>query len=324
MAVSSRRVLLALDFGGTKTAVAVCDPAGNRLAGAVVDSLGHRGARASFDQAVATARRLLAAAGGATLAAVGVSTFGIPHADRVDLAPAIDGWSGFALGRALRAAFDGVSVAMMTDVKAAACAEARWGALAGCDPGVYLNLGTGLAAAVVSGGRVISGRHGAAGEIGYSLRSPADVGLPAGHRTTLEEAVSGLGLQRQASASGRPLTAAEVFAASAGDPALGKLVTAFVEELAYHLVNLAILVDPERIAVGGGMVRSFGRIRPRLAEALTRGVPFPPELVPARHPYDAPLIGAIALAADAASAAGSAAPGFVMSDDNISEGLGTS
>ena len=65
-------------------------------------------------------------------------------------------------------------------MKAAAAAELRWGALAGCDPGIYLNLGTGLAAAIVAGGTVISGAHGASGEIGYNLRTAADVWIAPG------------------------------------------------------------------------------------------------------------------------------------------------
>ena len=48
---------------------------------------------------------------------------------------------------------------MATDAKAAALAEVRWGALADCDPAVYLNLGTGLSAALVVGGQVIVGRQ---------------------------------------------------------------------------------------------------------------------------------------------------------------------
>ena len=48
------------------------------------------------------------------------------------------------------------------------------------------------------------------------------------------------------------------------------------------------------------MVRSWERIRPQLARALSAGVPYPPELVVARSPYDAPLLGAVALAVDAA------------------------
>jgi glucokinase len=295
-------VVLGLDFGGTKIAVAVCDLAGNQLAAQVVASGGELGAQASFDRGIAVARDLLdRRAPGAQLAAVGVSTFGIPFEDRVELAPAIPGWEKLAIGRRLRAAFAGAQIRTATDAKAAAQAEARWGSLAGCDPAVYLNLGTGLAIAIVAGGRVVAGRNGAAGEIGYSLRSVADVGLAADQRIPLEDLVSGQGLARRASgqAGGEPLAAAEVFART-GNDALAGLIAEFVDELAFHLVNLAIAVNPERIAVGGGLVGSWDRIGPRLQHALRSGVPYPPELVVAHFPYDAPLIGAVALAVDAA------------------------
>ncbi len=213
-------VVAAIDFGGSKIAVAVCDLTGNRLASGRVSArsgegqalgpasgdgspAGLAGARAIFDRGVRTTRELLAtAAPGRELAAVGVATFGIPAEDQVLLAPAIDGWESLALGRELRAAFPGAQIKMATDVKAAAAAEYRWGALRGCDPGVYLNLGTGLAAAIVAGGQVLSGEAGAAGEIGYNLRAIADVGLGLGQRVPLEDAVSGLGLARQVSARG--------------------------------------------------------------------------------------------------------------------------
>jgi glucokinase len=301
--MSAPSVVLGIDFGGTKIAAAVCDLTGNKLASAVVDSLGERGARVSFDHGVRTAKALLAeSAGGARLAAVGVATFGIPFDDRVELAPAISEWDVLALGRELRAAFPGATVEVATDAKAAAQAEARWGSLAGADPAVYVNLGTGLAAAIMIGGQVLIGRDGAAGEIGYNLRQVADVGLPDGRRTVLEDMVSGMALQRRASTAGRQLTAADVFSRTDEDEAdLDDLITAFVDELAFHLVNLAILVNPARIAVGGGMTRSWDRIQPRLAEALRAGVPYPPDLVLAHFPHDAPLLGAVALAVDAAT-----------------------
>jgi glucokinase len=303
-------VVLGLDFGGTKIAAAVCDLDGIRIGSTVVESLATDGARASFDQGVEAARGLLAsAAADATLAAVGVSTFGIPFDDRVDLAPAIPGWESFPLGRELRAAFTGVAVHVATDAKAAALAETRWGSLAGCNPAVYLNLGTGLAAAIVVAGQVVSGGHGAAGEIGYNLRTPLDVGLGLGHRVTLEDVVSGQALPKRAaalglvSAGGGQPTAADLFQASRGDQAADDLISSFVNELAFHLTNIAILVDPVRIAVGGGLVRSADRIMPALSRALRAAVPFPPELVVAEFPDDAPLLGAIAIAIDAVETA---------------------
>jgi len=334
-------VVLGLDFGGTKIAAAVCRLDGTRLGSATVGSGGELGARASFDRGVATARNLLAStAPGVPLAAVGVSTFGIPFDDRVELAPAISGWGELPLGRELRAAFPGSVVRMATDAKAAAAAEVRWGALADCDPAIYLNLGTGLSAALVSGGQVIGGANGAAGEIGYNLRALADVGRTLDDRVPLEDMISGQALARRAAAldripdgpartpdgpartpdgtgrtpdsaartpdstDGRPLAAVDVLTASAAEPDLDQLASEFVAELAFHVVNLAILVNPVRIAVGGGLVQSWDRLRPGLEQALSAGTPFPPELVTARFPADAPLIGAVALAADAARADG--------------------
>lgn len=300
--MSTPPVLLGIDFGGTKIAVAVADPSGRRIAATVVDSLGELGARAAFDRGVTAARDLLTRSG-RPLAAVGVSTFGIPFEDRVELAPSIPGWDDLAFGRELRAAFPGTPVAMATDAKAAASAEAAWGALAGCDPGIYLNLGTGLSVAIVTGGRVLLGGHGAAGEIGYNLRTVADAGVSLERRVPLEWMVSARAVAQRGSAArpGRELTAAEVFAASADDPALAAVLDDFVAELAYHLVNLAIAVDPVRIVAGGGMTGSWERLRPGLAKALAEGVPFPPELVLAAFPADAPLIGAVALAVEAAT-----------------------
>ena len=78
------------------------------------------------------------------------------------------------------------------------------------------------------------------------------------------------------------------------------LVEQFIRELTMHVVNLAVAIDPVRIAVGGGMMRSWAGIEPTLRQALDAAVPFPPELVPAEFPYDAPLIGALALGLEAA------------------------
>ncbi len=204
-------VVLGIDYGGTKIATAVCDLSGRRLATRVIDAEPDGGARAAFDRGVRAAKALLAeTAIDRPLAGVGVSTFGIPSEDGVALAPAIHGWEELAMGRDLREAFAPVPVTMATDVKAAALAEARWGALAGVDPGVYLNLGTGLAAAIVAGGRVLTGANGAAGEIGYNLRRLSDVGY-AGY-VPLEEAVSG----RALAGAGRAAAPPRLFAAEAG------------------------------------------------------------------------------------------------------------
>ena len=318
-------VVLGLDFGGTKIAMAVCELDGELRASTTVSSGGELGARASFDRGISAAREVLAAAApGREVVAVGVSTFGIPLDDRVELAPTIDGWGDLRLGHEVRSAFPGAAVRLATDAKAAAQAEVRWGALAGCDPAIYLNLGTGLSAAIVAGGNVLHGSNGAAGEIGYNLRAAADVGVPLAARTMLEDMISGQALAKRAASHtphGGPMEAAAVFESGRDVPDLDRLVTDFVAELAFHIVNLAIAINPVRIAVGGGMVRSWDRLRPGLQDALTAGVPFPPELVVARFPSDAPLIGAVGLAVDAAREGGIHGTEVTLPAVSLSEGL---
>jgi glucokinase len=297
-------VVLGLDFGGTKIAVAVGDVSGRRLGDTTIDSLAEAGAAAAMGRGLAAARELLAdVAPGQELAGVGAATLGIPYDDRVELAPTFPGWGELPFGQLIRDAFPGIPVRLATDVKAAAAAEVRWGALAGCDPGIYLNLGTGLATAIVAGGTVISGAHGASGEIGYNLRSATDVWIAAEQRTILEHVVSGQALETTGSARlGRPVTAAEVFAMARTEPDAAALTDEFNRELAMHLVNLAVALDPARIVVGGGLVGAWDRIAPELRRALDAAVPFPPELTVARFPADAPLVGALALGVEAAGA----------------------
>jgi glucokinase len=275
---------------------------GFRLGSMTIDTRAADGAQTSLERGLLAARSLLdTSAGGRPLAAVGACTIGIPSENGISLAPTIPGWGALVLDRELRRVFEGAEIRLATDVKAAAQAEAEWGALAGCDPGIYLNLGTGLAVAIVANGAVVAGSHGAAGEIGYNLRHLTDVGQLLDDRLPLEGAVSGMALTRAArNVFPTAESAAAVFERAADNPWVARLVTDFIAELSYHLVNLAIAVDPARIVVGGGMVRSWDQLYGGLREALDAAVPFPPDLVRADFPFDAPLMGALALGLAAA------------------------
>ena len=124
----------------------------------------------------------------------------------------------------------------------------------------------------------------------------------------LEDTVSGMGLAATGAAVlGRPVTAEDIFAAAGPGTEAARIVEGFLSELSLHLVNLAIAVDPQRVAVGGGISRAWPRLYPPLEQALKAGVPFPPELVQAAH-HDASLIGALSLGLEAAGAVPSAYP----------------
>jgi glucokinase len=291
-----RDFVLGIDFGGTKMALATAALDGRLMESDRLPTEAANGAVQAVERALARAGDLVAATardgGGRCLAVAAVSP-GIVYEDHVALAPNVPGWQELALPRLLRERLAPLRAAVGTDVKAAAVAEVRWGSLRGADPAVLLILGTGLAAAVVVGGQVLHGANGAAGEIGYSLLGAAN------GRAPLEEIAGGRAIGERASRLlGTPMTAADVFAHP--DPRAHELIDQALDELAVQVANLAILIDPARIAVGGGLMSRPDVILKALQRRLRAAVPFAPELVPAQFIHDASLRGAIALALDAA------------------------
>ena len=292
--------VVALDFGGTKIDVATADLDGHILEQQRLATHAQQGAVQAVERAITVACTLIARStaktGGYCLAAGAVSP-GVIEPDRILLAPNVPGWTHLALRDML---CEGLKlpreyVIVGNDVKAAAAAEVRWGSLQGADPAIFLNLGTGIAAALVFGGQVQAGAHRASGEIGYSLRGTSDIkGFTEG-RAPLEEIVGGRAIgERGSKLLGENLSAAEVFASPNAHMRL--LVDETLAEIAVHVANLAILIDPARIAVGGGLMNSGELILSVLTSRLQTAVPFPPELVKARFVHDAALRGAVALA----------------------------
>ncbi|MEV7964711.1 ROK family protein [Sphaerisporangium sp. NPDC088356] len=291
----SRRFVLGIDFGGTKVALATAsaDSVDRPLRKMRLPTLGSEGAQQVLRRSLDAARELADWSG--TLQAVGVSTFGVVRGETVQLAPTVPGWEGLELPRLLREEFGDTPVAIDNDVNAAAAAELRWGALRGVRTGLYLNLGTGLAAALVVHGTVVPGAHGAAGEIGYLLSRPGDPAFAEGH-APLEEVVSGHALAQRGSALlGRTVSAASLFEVD-GDPAVRALLDGAVEALAMAVANVCVVLDPERVVIGGGLMGASSQIIPLLTAEIRRAVPFPPEITAARFIDDAPLYGALALA----------------------------
>lgn len=297
---AARDFVLGIDFGGTKMALATASLDGELIDSDRLETDAAGGAIQAVERAFVRAEELVAAAAenrdGRCVAVSAVSP-GIVFEDHVALAPNVPGWQELKLPALLRERFAPARWSVGTDVKAAAVAELRWGSLRGADPAILLILGTGIAAAIVVDGEVLQGANGAAGEIGYSLRD-GDHGGAADGRAPLEEFAGGRAIGERASRLfGTPVTAAEVF--EHPDPRAGQLLEDALDALAVQVANMAILVDPARIAVGGGLMSQPEQVLAALHRRLSASAPFAPELVPAQFINDGPLRGAIALALDA-------------------------
>jgi glucokinase len=280
--------MMIFDFGGTKVEVALVGPARQIINGTTLPTEAENGADQVIERALSAAGELCTANGVVGVSSVGVSTMGYTREDGVDLAPNVPGWECLKLPATFRSAFPGVPLMIENDVRAAAIAELRWGALAGVTTGIYLNFGTGVAATVIVEGKPVVGSHGVAGEIGYWLLQGR------GNSSTLEEQVGGAGVRSRALSIGIDGSLAELLAST--DSRAGTIVDEIFVMIAMSVTNIAVLLDPERIVLGGGFTRTGDRLLSVVRDELQRRSRFPPELTIGHFGSGASLYGAIALA----------------------------
>ena len=185
---------LGVDIGGTTTEAVVLGADGEVLAQASAAS--GRGASEVVAQARRVATQALAAVGGApALATAGACMPGLvdPVAGTVRHAVNLD-VEHLDLAADLGGAL-GIAVSVENDVKAAALGAHHLSGLGVEGTLAYLNLGTGLAAAVVHAGEVVRGVDGVAGEIGH-LPFGGGVVCACGQTGCLETLASGSALLR--------------------------------------------------------------------------------------------------------------------------------
>jgi glucokinase len=256
-------VRLGIDIGGTKTAALVLDDAGIVVAEVAAPS--GRGNTGVLATAVDVADQAAAAVGGwSRIEHLGACMPGL--VDRQT------GWARHAVNLEVHAldlaggieAATGRRPSIDNDVKAAAL-----GAHHAVRPEVpdgttaYLNVGTGLAAAIVHRGEVLRGAGGAAGEIGHV---PVGSGVPCtcGQEGCLETIASGTALHRL-----WPGAPADLFpAAAAGDDRAREVVATLAHGIALA-VQVLVVTGAELVVIGGGLARDRAELEQALASDIT-------------------------------------------------------
>jgi fructokinase len=254
------------------------------------------------------------------LDALGVGCFGpielrrsSPHYGHVTTTPK-PGWANANVVGALQHAL-GVPIAFDTDVNGAALGEARWGAARGLDTAVYVTIGTGIGGGALIGGKL---SHGLAHpEMGHLMlpREPDDTTF-AGHcpfhgGRCWEGLASGPAIERRWGQRAETL------------PLEHPAWDLEARYIASALATLVLVVSPERLILGGGVMQVealFPLVRRHLlrvlggyvhADAVVSGID--DYVVPPQLGQKSGIAGALALAEHAASEARGAAGAVQLS-----------
>jgi len=164
----------------------------------------------------------------------------------------------------------GLKVKVGNDANVAALGEMWQGGGKGCKNVVMVTLGTGVGGGIIVNGKIITGAHGAGGEIGHIFADENETETcGCGKRGCLEQYGSATGIVRlakRALANGmevsslhsvQNLSAKDVLdAAKAGDALALEVVEQMGKILGTGLANVACVVDPEVFVIGGGVSKA--------------------------------------------------------------------
>lgn len=164
----------------------------------------------------------------------------------------------------------GLTVKVGNDANVAALGEMWQGGAKGCKDVVMVTLGTGVGGGIIINGKVVAGFNGAGGEIGHITVNQDEIeACNCGQYGCLEQYTSATGIVRvskrklaktteeTALRKYEPLTAKDVFdEAKAGDSVALGLVDEVCKILGSTLSNIACVVNPEVIVIGGGVSKA--------------------------------------------------------------------
>jgi len=223
-------------------------------------------------------------------------------------------WQNIPLGPRLRQLFQ-LPVHVANDARCATLGEYTFGMGKGTKDFVLLTLGTGIGGGIVAGGSLVIGNRAGAGEIGHHQIRPTDGFIcGCGKIGCFEAQASGTGLLRHAFAVAPSFPKSTLLvkspdklgskairrAAQAGDAHALAAWKNFIGDLAIGLANIVTFVNPEMIALGGGVSSAgdfmIGAVLPGMDELTTMVPRGTTRLVIANLGNDAGLVGAATMA----------------------------
>lgn len=266
------QTILAIDVGGTTIKGAAVDRELSALATATIDTPAHQGDRAVLDAIVSLIDRLRVdprpvhcsiVVPGVVDPATGTAVFS-----------ANIGWRNLPLASEIERA-TGFPTTLDHDVAAAGLAEARLGSLVGAQSALFVPIGTGIAASIIVDGRPFRGSTNTAGEIGHMVVVADGDPCGCGNHGCVEAYAAAAGIQRRYhQRSGRELSARDIIERRHQDPIADGVWRDAISALAAGLANATVLLDPDRIAIGGGIGETGEALLVPLRRQVEQRLPF--------------------------------------------------
>jgi glucokinase len=251
---------IGIDVGGTKIAAGVVTRAGELLFPRRLPTAADRGGEAALRDVEALSTELI---NKATEAGMKVAGIGLCVAELVDTHGAVTSghtikWDGWPIRERLSQIAPAV---IESDVRAAALAEAIYGAGRDHEIFLYLTVGTGISCCLALGKRPYAGAHGAALICASSPLTSTCAECGAINKVALEEYASGPAIAgRYQAYSKENISGAEdvVRAARSGDAKAIEIIRSAGHALGVTTGLLVNTLDPEAVVVGGGLGRAGG------------------------------------------------------------------
>ncbi|SEK76700.1 fructokinase [Carnobacterium iners] len=233
------------------------------------------------------------------LSAIGIGSFGpidvnptSPTYGYVTTTPKT-AWKNFDFLGAIKKRY-AIPIGWTTDVNAAALGEVKKGAAMGLSSCVYLTVGTGIGGGAVVNGELLSGYgHPEMGHIMVRLHPDETFkGTCPYHGNCLEGIAAGPAIEQRYGKTGHELTS---------DSAVWEMEAYYI---AQALMNYTLIVSPERIVLGGGVMKQaqlFPLIRQEFEKLMGDYVELPPleeYIVPPALGDNAGITGCLLLAAE--------------------------
>lgn len=173
------------------------------------------------------------------------------------------GWRDVAFAKQLRKRLAGPEVRVVNDLSAIVWGEFTAGAITGVEDVLAVYVGTGVGGAIISGGELVEGTGGKAGEIGHVKVAVGGRRCGCGQRGCVEAYAGGVHLESQvreiapqfASDIGIDLKAADEAAQAEGE--LAEMWERVTDYLAISIANAVTLTNPRVLLLGGGILTNL-------------------------------------------------------------------